>query len=125
MTYASFSESRSLPMLTAEYHDGTIERQLLDDTVNPTVSLRSWKLSMRLIASLLVTVRAFFESHQGVPFFWYHPLEVAPGQAIGSNYDPVGNSIQGRHVCIFRSPQWAESVGLARTDISLEIAEVA
>ena len=47
------------------------------------------------------------------------------GQQIGSNYDPTGNSTQGRVTVVFRGP-WAQATDLARSNVQwLELVEVA
>ena len=136
MTYTSFVETRSTPLLSVTYHDPTIERSLLSDGVNPVVSLRTWKLSAKFplvfdipsglwLATQLIALRTFFEAHQGIPFTWYNPMEPAPGDAIGSNYDPTGDAIEGRYIVIFRMPQWTETVGMMRTAVAFDLAEVA
>lgn len=147
----AFSENRLYPMLAVTYHDGTTERALIsdaeveqvqvgwDNTTNPPTrifqavpsgdpptSVRTWKLSRRLNAAGLATLKAFFEQQQGglIPFYFYNPFEPNPGMPAGSNYDPTGTGIQGRHTCVFRGA-WTETVGLGRSDTQLEIAEIA
>jgi len=121
----AFSESRSFPMLSNTYHDGSAELGLITDGVNLPASIRTWKLTQRLTGSTAIAMRNFFEGQLGglTPFYFYNPFEVASGHAIGSNYDATGLSTQGRHVCVFRG-NWAESIGLPRTEIGLEIAEI-
>jgi hypothetical protein len=43
---------------------------------------------------------------------------------VGSNWDPTGNMIEGRHTVVFRG-NWTETVGLALTDMPVELAEIA
>ena len=43
----NFVETRVFPMLTVSYHDGTTERSLIVDGVNPASSIRRWTLSKR------------------------------------------------------------------------------
>jgi phage-related protein len=123
----AFTEMRVFPMLAAVYHDGTTERSLIVDGVNAPASIRTWKLSKRLTAAAIATLRSFFEAHSGglIPFYFYNPLENSPGTAVGSNYDATGVSTQGRHICVFRNTEWAETVGVARTEAALEMAEIA
>lgn len=122
----AFTESWTYPMLANSYHDGTPERALIVDGINAPTPIRTWKLSRRLNASDLQTLRAFFEAQQGgsIPFYFYDPFDVAPGNAIGSNWDGFGLNSQGRHVTVFRG-DWSQTVNLARTDAPLELAEVA
>jgi hypothetical protein len=111
---------------TGGYHDGTTERSLLSDGVNVPASVRKWKLSRKLTPANLVILRDFFEQQGGglIPFYFYNPFEIEPPALIGSNYDPTGDNTIGRHVCVFRG-DWSETVGIARTAIPFEMAEVA
>lgn len=123
----AFTEQRQFPLLsTPPYHDGTIERSLIQDGVNLPASLRSWKLTERLTATDLQTLKTFFEGQDGglTPFYFYNPMEPDSGQPIGSNYDPTGVSTIGRHACVFRG-NWSETVSLSLTDTPLEIEEIA
>ena len=118
----AFTEMREYAALQNEYHDGTLERGLLAQT-----SRRTFKLTKRLSATDLATLKSFWDQKDGgmVPFFFYNPFDVASGQQIGSNWDSTGNSTQGRVTVVFRG-NWSQSTGLARTDIpQIELAEVA
>lgn len=123
----AFVESRSFPILyNNEYHDDTMQRGLITDGINAPQSLRTWKLAKKLTAAQWSTLRTFWDAHLAglIPFYFYNPIEPAPGQQVGSNYDATGSSIQGRHACVFRG-DWAEVTGLARTELSIELAEIA
>lgn len=122
----AFSEAREYPILAASYHDGTQETSLVTDGVNAPGSIRTWKQSKRLKAADAIALRAFFEGQAGglTPFYYYNPFEVLPGTAIGSNWDPTGSTIEGRHTVVFRG-NWTETVGLALTDMPAELAEIA
>lgn len=118
----AFVESREYAGLRNQYHDGTPERALLAQT-----SRHTFKLSKRLSASLLTALKTFWDAQNGgmTPFLFYNPLDVAPGQQIGSNYDPAGNSTVGRVTVVFRG-NWSQATGLARTDVpQIELIEVA
>ena len=124
----AFSESRVWPMLVnSAYHDGTIERSIVVDGVNQPSSLRSWKLSKKITAAQHDELLAFYQNRGGglKAFFFYNPFEPAPGQQPGSNFDITGLSIQGRHTCVFRNPQWSSSTGMPRSIVSIEMAEIA
>lgn len=127
MLYTALQETRIYPMLSQVYHDGTIERSLITDTVNTPVSLRSWSGSARLLPGAISTVQAFYVATQGgnKAFYWYSPIEVLPGHAIGSNYDSTGVSSQGRHTVRFTNQTWNQQVDLARTNISFTFLETA
>jgi phage-related protein len=113
-------------MLSTTFHDGTPETGLIEDGVNVPVSLRSWNLTERLTATQVNAMQAFFEGQLGgvTPFYWYNPFEPEPGQPIGSNYDPTGESSYGRYTVRFRG-NWSETTSISLTDTPLEIAEVA
>jgi hypothetical protein len=112
-------------MLAQQYHDGTTERSLITDTVNPAQSTRTWKQSKRLNAAALITLRNFFEQQMGglIPFYFYNPMDALPTAQVGSNYDPTGDSVQGR-VCVFFRGSWTERVDIGRSTTGLELVEV-
>lgn len=127
MTFTGFESSLIYPMWAMTYHDGTLERALITDTVNPPLALLQWKLSATLTASALTTLRSFYSSHRGnvKAFYWYNPYEPQVGHQIGSNYDASGVSVQGRRVVRFTNMQWSESTGMCRSNISFELHQVA
>jgi len=114
----AFSESRNYEQLRNEYHDGTPQASQLAQA-----SRRTWKLSRRLIASQLATLRTFWENVGGglKPFLFYNPYEGSP---VGSNYDAAGVNPTGRYVAAFRN-NWMQTTGLSRTDASqLELVQL-
>ncbi len=118
----AFAELREYVQLQNQYHDGTVQRSQLAQT-----SRRTFRLSKRLSASALSALYNFWVSQNGglTPFAFYNPFDVATGQQIGSNYDPAGNSTQGRVTVAFRG-NWAQATDLARSDVqALELVEVA
>ena len=124
----SFVETRIYPLLFTVYNDGTFERSLIQDGVNPPRALRTWTLAKRLTTAQLATLRDFWENHAvgGLnPFYFYDPHDVLPGQHIGTNYDPTGNNVQGRVICFFRG-NWSQRTDLGRhMGPSLNLVEVA
>ena len=117
----AFTELREYAQLQNQYRDGTIQRSQLAQT-----SRRTFRLSKRLSASVLSALYTFWVSQKGglTPFAFYNPFEVTSGQQIGSNYDPTGNSTQGRVTVVFRGP-WAQATDLARSNVSqIELIEV-
>lgn len=122
----AFSESRIYPILQSQYHDDSIQRSIIQDGINLPVALRMWKLSKRLSAPAILALRTFWEQHDGgmVPFYFYDPFGSVPGMPIGSNFDETGSLIEGRVTVVFRG-NWAESTDLARSVLSLQIAEIA
>jgi hypothetical protein len=118
----AFTEEREYAQLQNQYHDGTVQRSQLAQT-----SRRTFRLSKRLSASVLSVLYSFWVSQKGglTPFAFYNPFEVTSGQQIGSNYDPTGNSTQGRVTVVFRGP-WAQATDLARSNVQgLELVELA
>lgn len=110
----SFVETHVYPLLSVQYNDGTFERSLIQDFANPPRALRTWALVKRLTTKQLTDLLHFFEvAVQGglLPFYFYNPIDVLPGQHIGSNYDPTGDNTQGRAVCFFRG-NWAQKTEL-------------
>lgn len=123
----AFSLLTSFPILAAMYHDGTIERSLIQDGVNPAREMRVWTIGKRITTAQLATLRTFWETVGGGlrPFYFYDPYEQASGQPVGSNYDATGSSSQGRVKCFFRG-NWSERTGLGRHEVGqLVLVEVA
>lgn len=118
-----FTETYRFEMLSIGYHDNTFERSLVVDGVNAPVALRAWKLSKRLKASDSATLKTFFEGRNGglKPFYFYDPFAADP---VGTNYDPTGVESVGRITAVFRG-NWSEASSIARTEASLEIAQIA
>lgn len=117
----AFTESREYAQLQNAYNDGTIQRSQLAKT-----SRRTFKLAKRLSASALAALYSFWVAQNGglTPFVFYNPEEPAPGQAAGTNYDPTGNSTQGRYTVGFRGTR-TQAPGIAPTNVQgLEPVEV-
>jgi len=118
----AFTESREYAQLQNQYHDGTVQRSQLAQT-----SRRTFRFSKRLSTSLLSALYNFWISQNGgmTPFAFYNPFDVAAGQQIGSNYDPTGNSTQGRVTVVFRGP-WAQATDVCRSNVQeMQLVEVA
>jgi hypothetical protein len=124
----SFVDARAYPLLSAAYNDGTIERSLIQDSVNPPRAPRTWVLAQRLTTAQLTTLLNFWQTQaQGGlnPFYFYDPFDVIPPAKIGSNYDPTGDNTQGRVICFFRG-DWGQQTGLSRHTVgNLTLVEVA
>ena len=117
-----FRETREYVQLQNQYHDGATQRSQLAQT-----SRRTFALAKRLSASDLAALYNFYVSQNGglTPFAFYNPFDVAPGQEPGSNYDPDGNSTQGRITVVFRG-NWGQSTDVCRTNVQgLQLVEVA
>ena len=126
MTYLSFTETRIYPMLVQNYHDATIERALIVDTVNPAQSIHTWKLTARLSCQQVTALRTFYESHLGgtIPFYFYAPFEVAPGMPIGSNWSAEASTFEGLYAARFTTPAWNTVTDVGLTNVSLDLQEV-
>jgi hypothetical protein len=108
----SFVGTRVYPLISATYNDGSFERSLIVDTVNPARALRTWILAKRLGYAQFQALLNFWEvTVQGGAhaFYFYDPTDVLAGAAIGSNYDPSGGNSQGRAVVFFRG-NWGHAV---------------
>jgi len=114
-------------MLATQYHDGTTERSLIVDGVNPADSIKTWNLAVRRTAADIATLKTFYESHDGPlkSFYFYNPFEPQSGHAIGSNYDGTGVTVYGRHTCKFTNQEWVEVCDIARTNVTIQLIEVA
>jgi len=124
----SFVQTAVYPILSVFYHDGSGDRSIIQDGVNAPRVLRSWKLSKRLDPTSLAALYTFWQNVAVgplQPFYFFDPFEVAPGQQIGSNYDPTGASTQGRVTVKFRG-NWSIVGGIARISVpNLLMVEVA
>jgi len=117
----AFTEAREYVQLQNEYHDGTIQRAQFAQT-----SRRTFRLSKRLGPSDLSALYSFWNSQNGglTPFTFYNPFEVLAGHEPGSNYDATGANTQGRITVAFRG-NWAQATDVCRSNVSLEMVEVA
>jgi phage-related protein len=124
-TYTQMPESRHFEILTNTFHDGSLCQSLITDTLNAPESIRTWNLSLRLTATQLVTLRNFYEAAGGPlgAFYWYNPYEF--NSYVGDNYDPTGDSTQGRHTCKFTNPYWFEQTPLGRSNTQVSLLEIA
>lgn len=114
-----FSESLVYPIQSISYHDGTVERSLIEDGVNFARAVRTWRLSKRLSLAQFQELLSFWETETlgGLhPFYFYDPFGVAPDQRIGSNYDPSGSGALGRHTVFFRG-SWSHTLTLGRVSV--------
>lgn len=128
MLSTSFTETNVYPLLTLVYNDGSYEASVIQDYVNPPRSLRTWILAKRITTAQLTTLANFWNTvaFGGMnPFYFYDPFGVAPGEEIGSNYDPTGSNQQGRVTCFFRG-SWAQRTETGRHIVqNLTLVEVA
>lgn len=111
----AFSESREFSVLQNIYQNG--ESQV---STAVTTSRKTYQLTRRLTASQLNTLRNFWENHRTQEFYVYNPWETSPK----FSYDATGVATTGRHTVRFEGG-WSESPDLARTEVSLQLVELA
>jgi hypothetical protein len=115
----AFTEKRNWESQSNEYHDGSRQSKALVST-----SRKAWSLKKRLNPTLLDALYTFWAANQNTVFYFYSPFEPRSGLAPGSNYDATGVSEAGRYLVRFNS-DWSEAVGIARTDVSIDLLETA
>lgn len=108
-----FTESHAVQASINEYHDGSSQRTSL-----VVGGRRTWKLSKRLTAYQLGTLRDFWESLKNGAFYFYNPSETLPP----FSHAPMGTS--GRYLVRFAN-DWEQSNGMARSDTGVELVELA
>jgi hypothetical protein len=113
----AFQQTREIAVQVNEYRNGESQRALQVGS-----SRRKWTLAARLPTALLNTLRAFYLARRGgtEAFYYYDPFAVVP---IGSNYDATGANPTGRIIVRFEG-EWQQSMGMARTDIQIQLVEV-
>lgn len=98
--YTALSTTYHRHAVQSEYPDGSSQRYS-----DVATSTRSWRFKKRLTASQLNTLRQFYQTHIGKPFYYRDP---ASGQYIKA---------------VFSSP-WSETYDLGRYTVELTITEV-
>ena len=113
----AFMHEREYPALDNEYRNGESQR-----SVEATNSRKRWRLAKRLTAAQLSALRDFYDARKGPtePFYFYDPYETNPK----FSHDPTGQAVAGRYTVRFASP-WEQSATLARTELTLELIELA
>jgi len=113
----AFVHEREYPVLDNEYRNGESQR-----SVQATNSRKRWRLVKRLAPAQLATLRDFYETRNGPtePFYFYDPYETNPK----FSHDPTGQAVVGRYTVRFAG-SWEQSASLSRTDLSLELIELA
>jgi len=113
----AFVHEREYPALDNEYRNGESQR-----SVQATDSRKRWRLAKRLTPVQLSALRDFYEAHKGPtePFYFYDPYETIPK----FSHDPTGQAVAGRYTVRFDG-EWNQSVGLGRSDVSIELVELA
>ncbi len=113
----AFVHEREYPALDNEYRNGESQR-----SVQATNSRKRWRLAKRLAQAQLTVLREFYDARKGQaePFYFYDPYETNPK----FSHDPTGQTVAGRYTVRFAGP-WEQSATLARTDLTLELIELA
>jgi hypothetical protein len=113
----AFVHEREYPVIDNEYRNGESQR-----SVQATNSRKRWRLAKRLTPAQLAALYDFYDARKGPaePFYFYDPYETDPK----FSQDPTGQAVVGRYTVRFASP-WEQSTSLARTDLTLELIELA
>lgn len=118
--YTSLTETLVYPILIQQgYHDNTIERSLVTDTVNSPAPLRAWRFTKRLTVAQFDLLDTFCNVtvSGGLRAFYFYVKPV--------DFDATGASATGRVTCVFRGA-WGQSLGVGLHDVAaIEIIEVA
>ena len=113
----AFSHSRAYPLIENEYRNGESQRSVL-----ATTSRKKWTLRKRIPPAQLQALRNFYDARNGThePFYFYDPYDTSPK----FSYDPTGAAVTGRYTVRFNT-DWNQSVGPGRSDVDIELIEVA
>jgi phage-related protein len=113
----AFIHEREYPVIDNEYRNGESQR-----SVQATNSRKRWRLVKRLTPTQLAALRDFYDARKGPaePFYFYDPYETNPKFSC----DPTGQAVAGRYTVRFNG-EWSQSVGPARTDVNIEVVELA
>jgi len=113
----AFVHEREYPVIDNEYRNGESQR-----SVQATNSRKRWRLAKRLTPAQLSVLRDFYDAREGPaePFYFYDPYETSPR----FTHDPTGQAVAGRYTVRFAG-DWEQSTSLGRTDLTLELIELA
>ena len=113
----AFVHTREYPVIDNEYRNGESQRSLAAVT-----SRKRWALTKRLTPAQLQALREFYEARNGPvePFYFYDPYETNPK----FSWDPTGAAVVGRYTVRFNS-EWSQSVAPARSDVQIDLIELA
>ncbi|MBA3973347.1 MAG: hypothetical protein C0504_03905 [Candidatus Solibacter sp.] len=113
----AFLREREYPVLDNEYRNGESQR-----SAQAANSRKRWRVAKRLPTAQLQTLRNFFDARKGStePFYFYDPYETNPR----FSHDPTGQAVAGRYTVRFAG-EWNQTVSLGRSDVSIELIEVA
>ncbi|MBI3209606.1 MAG: DUF2460 domain-containing protein [Candidatus Solibacter usitatus] len=113
----AFVHERAYPFIENEYKNGESQRSVLASN-----SRKRWRLTKRLTPAALQMLRDFFDARNGAtePFYFYDPYDTSPR----FSYDPTGVVTVGRYTVRFNG-DWQQSCGLGRSDVQIELVELA
>jgi phage-related protein len=113
----AFAHTREYPVIDNEYRNGESQR-----SAQASTSRKKWTLTKRLTSAQLATLRNFYDARNGThePFYFYDPYETNPK----FSYDAAGSAVTGRYTVRFNS-DWDQSVTPGRSDVQLELIELA
>ncbi|MBI4910314.1 MAG: hypothetical protein HY820_42245 [Acidobacteria bacterium] len=113
----AFARSQEYPVIENEYRNGESQR-----SVPVNNSRKRWRLAKRLQPTPLQTLRDFFDARSGPtePFYFYDPYETNPK----FSWDPTGAATTGRYTVRFDG-EWNQTASPARSDVSIELIELA
>jgi phage-related protein len=113
----AFTHERAYPLIENEYKNGESQRSVL-----ATNSRKRWRLTKRLTPAALQALRTFYDARNGTtePFYFYDPYDTNPK----FSYDPTGQVTTGRYTVRFNS-DWQQSSGPGRSDVEIELLELA
>ena len=100
----AFVATREYPVIDNEYRNGESQR-----SAQASTSRKKWTLTKRLTPTQLATLRNFYDPYETNPKF---------------SYDPTGMAVTGRYTVRFNS-EWSQSVGPGRSDVQIELIELA
>jgi hypothetical protein len=113
----AFVHTREYPVIDNEYRNGESQR-----SVQAATSRKKWSLMKRLTPTQLQALRDFYDARNGThqPFYFYDPYETSPK----FSWDGSGAALTGRYTVRFNT-DWSQSVGPGRSDVQIELIELA
>lgn len=112
-----FARQQEYPVIENVYRNGEAQR-----SVQASTSRKRWRLAKRLAPAQIASLREFYESRNGPvePFYFYDPYETNPK----FTSDPTGQATTGRYIVRFDS-EWSQTTGPGRSDVSIDLIELA
>lgn len=113
----AFARSQTYPVVENEYRNGESQRAALASN-----SRKRWRLAKRLTPTLLQELRDFYDARKGPTeaFYFYDPYDTSPK----FSHDPTGVATTGRYTVRFDC-EWGQAVGPGRSDVNIELLELA